>query len=141
MEEFTRTNHSDLQQKNIDEATQYLHYILRVAQELQKLRTFIFRPIYITSGFRCEELNERVHGSSNSQHLKGQAADFTVKDFSDAGSGLPFIFDWCRNHLDYGQIILERPEGRKPWIHFGLHIEGREKEALIFENGIYRPAA
>jgi len=138
IEEFTRTRHADLQQKNIDEATQYLHYMLEVAKELEKIRMFLHRPVHITSGFRCKELNDRIGGSPTSQHMVGQAADFTVQDFSDIGQGLPFVFEWCRRHLDLGQLILERPEGRKPWIHFGLPREGREPEVMVFENGAYK---
>ena len=32
-------------------------------------------PIIVNSGFRCEEVNRRVGGVRNSQHLVGQAAD------------------------------------------------------------------
>ena len=37
-------------------------------------------PIIINSGFRCEAVNRRVGGVSNSQHLIGQAADIRSKD-------------------------------------------------------------
>ena len=36
---------------------------------------FIVGPIVINSGFRCEEVNRKVGGVRNSQHLVGQAAD------------------------------------------------------------------
>ena len=36
-------------------------------------------PIIINSGFRCEAVNRRVGGVSNSQHLLGQAADIRPK--------------------------------------------------------------
>lgn len=32
-------------------------------------------PIHINSGFRTPEHNEKIHGSPNSQHLSGRAAD------------------------------------------------------------------
>lgn len=34
--------------------------------------------VYITSGYRCPELNKAVGGVSNSQHLQGLAADIHV---------------------------------------------------------------
>ena len=37
-------------------------------------------PIIINSGFRCEAVNRRVGGVSNSQHLIGQAADIRPQD-------------------------------------------------------------
>ena len=36
---------------------------------------FLVGPIIITSGFRCEEVNRKVGGVRNSQHLVGLAAD------------------------------------------------------------------
>lgn len=44
---------------------------------LQPLRDAIGRPLNISSGYRCPELNShwRINGSSTSQHLKGEAAD------------------------------------------------------------------
>ena len=40
----------------------------------------IVGPIVINSGFRCESVNRKVGGVSNSQHLFGQAADIRPKD-------------------------------------------------------------
>ena len=37
-------------------------------------------PIIINSGFRKEEVNRKVGGVKNSQHLLGQAADIRPKD-------------------------------------------------------------
>lgn len=37
------------------------------------------KPIYITSGYRCEIHNKSVGGAVNSQHLKGKAADIYIK--------------------------------------------------------------
>ena len=37
-------------------------------------------PILINSGFRNAEVNQRVGGVKNSQHLMGQAADIRPKD-------------------------------------------------------------
>ena len=40
----------------------------------------IVGPIIINSGFRCDSVNRKVGGVSNSQHLFGQAADIRPKD-------------------------------------------------------------
>ena len=44
---------------------------------LDPLGDIIDIPIYINSGYRCNELNKAVGGSDNSQHLKGLAADIS----------------------------------------------------------------
>ncbi len=46
---------------------------------LEPLRKALGLPVIITSGYRCEALNDIIaHRSHKSQHLKGQAADFYV---------------------------------------------------------------
>lgn len=47
---------------------------------LDPLREAIGRPIYITSGYRNEWLNELVGGEEKSYHLRGMAADITTRD-------------------------------------------------------------
>jgi len=47
---------------------------------LKHLRNIINRPIYINSGYRCKEENQRVGGVPGSYHLLGMAVDIQVKD-------------------------------------------------------------
>ena len=49
---------------------------------LDHLRRVIDRPIYINSGYRCPEENQRVEGAPGSYHLLGMAVDIHVKDYS-----------------------------------------------------------
>lgn len=46
---------------------------------LQPLRDGIGKPIHISSGYRCLELNKKVGGVPTSQHCLGQACDFKVE--------------------------------------------------------------
>lgn len=135
LEEMARTSYADLKEKNIKEAIPHKSKLVLVCQELQKLRGFLSRPVYISSGFRCQELNARVFGSITSQHLVGEAADFVAEGYQDS-KGIEYIFWWCVNNLNYRQIILERPANRKHWIHLGI---GEGKQRLIYENGVYKP--
>lgn len=48
---------------------------------LDPLREAYGKPIIVTSGYRCEELNRLVGGSKTSQHRVGMAVDIrTIKD-------------------------------------------------------------
>ena len=49
---------------------------------LQPVRTNFQKPMIISSGFRCKELNTKIGGSSTSQHVFGQAADIEVLELS-----------------------------------------------------------
>lgn len=52
-----------------------------------------FGVIRITSGYRCEELNNMVGGKPNSQHLLGQAADIHLsnKEVAMSSTSLPNV--------------------------------------------------
>jgi uncharacterized membrane protein YqhA len=49
---------------------------------LQKIRTHFNKPVTINSAYRTPTYNKKVGGASNSQHLKGTAADIVVSGVS-----------------------------------------------------------
>lgn len=53
--------------------------IVKLANQLQILRSKLKRPIKINSGYRSPQHNKNVGGSPNSQHLLGKASDIKVK--------------------------------------------------------------
>ena len=91
---------------------------LLVEKILDPLREKFGKPIIVTSGYRCKELNKAVGGAAKSQHMSGEAADIrTVGDSKSANKelfnliielGLPFDqlinehdYDWV--HVSYGK--------------------------------------
>jgi len=64
--------------KKIEPPEELYDNVLLVANELQKVRTAIGRPIRITSGYRTKEWNTIVGGAKSSKHLLGLAADIKV---------------------------------------------------------------
>jgi len=45
---------------------------------LEPIRKHYLSPVFITSGFRNQELNTKIGGSLTSQHQKGEAADIVI---------------------------------------------------------------
>ncbi len=82
---------------------------------LQPIREHFNSEVNIHSGYRNEKLNQLVNGAKNSQHLKGQAADFTVKNHS-----IDEVIDWIRKNLVYDQLINEYDK----WIHVSYNSKG-----------------
>lgn len=78
--------------------------ILLVDNVLDLIREHVELPVIITSGFRCPALNELVGGKGVSQHLIGQAADFTVLGMT-AREYKELAF-WCADNLDFDQLIV-----------------------------------
>jgi len=101
-------------------------------QVLEPLREFMDAPVVISSGYRCPELNNKVGGVWNSQHLTGEAVDLTISDkpISDANDerlaisdkpmnanrSLREAFLFIQNNCWFDQLILET-KGNKRWIH------------------------
>jgi hypothetical protein len=71
-------------------------------------------PLKISSGYRSAQLNKAVGGVSNSQHMKGEAADINIE--GDLGYGKR-IFTWIKNHCQYDQLIWEHDKKGTYWVH------------------------
>lgn len=78
---------------------------LLVINVLQPLRNAVGKPISITSGYRSPSANALTKGSStNSQHMKGQAADIVIQGMTNQQ-----IIDLVRSlKLPYDQLIDEQ---------------------------------
>lgn len=73
---------------------------------LERLRTIVGKPIYVTNAYRCPEHNAAVGGVSNSQHVQGTAADIYVD-----GMGVWELANICKQIFDgvgeyYGQEFV-----------------------------------
>lgn len=79
---------------------------------LQPIRDCVGQPIIITSGYRCDKLNELVGGVKNSYHRTGQAADIHCKDEA-AANYLAGIANSCR----LCDMALIEKRGRRWWLH------------------------
>lgn len=81
------TNSSTASRYNIDNSpsediVRNLQY--GVDMVLDPLRRLYGKPIIITSGYRCTELNKKVGGVANSWHTQGNAADIHVSSLAEA---------------------------------------------------------
>ena len=109
---------------------QLICLVYLAAYVLEPLRSAMNEPIIISSGYRCEQLNRAVGGVSNSQHLKGQAADISID--GDMKKGRKW-FDWIKTHLNFDQLIWEHDRSGTYWIHvsFVPPAYGRNRKKVI----------
>ena len=96
---------------------------------MQPLRDWYGKPINITSGYRSPALNRAIKGAANSDHMRGQAVDFTLPK-----EDYPKVFDWLRNNVQFTQII---DEFGFSWIHISYDAKNLKKQALkaVKQNG------
>lgn len=90
----------------------------------EPLRTWYEKPIKINSFFRCTLLNEKVGGSKNSQHCKGEAIDMTAGSKEENKK----LFDWCKYNLKFDQLINEY---NYSWVHISFRQLDNRNQSLI----------
>ena len=89
----------------------------------QPARNHFKKPIFVSSGYRSEDLNEKIGGSKTSQHSKGQALDLDAHTFG--GLTNKELFDFISEHLEFDQIIWEFGTYEEPdWVHVSYVSEG-----------------
>jgi hypothetical protein len=119
LSEMTFSDTANLQGIDNTPTADEVENLVETCHVLEKIRTLCGnKPVIITSGFRCEELNQAVGGASDSAHRYGYGADFVIPEF-----GTPE--DICNHILEHlyelgvDQLINESSAGGA-WVHVGL---------------------
>ena len=110
---------------------QLINLVYLTAYVLEPLRVAMKEPITISSGYRCQKLNEAVGGVRNSQHMTGQAADLSIG--GDRAKGRKW-FEYIKNHLPFDQLIWEKnPRTGTEWVHVSFVYPdfGRNRKKVI----------
>lgn len=97
---------------------------------LEPIRKHFGKPITILSAFRSPVVNKLVGGAASSQHLKGEAADITIRGVANAD-----IYNFVRDSLVYDQVIAEKlnkNNGGFGWIHVSYSKKHNREEGLSF---------
>lgn len=92
---------------------QALECLRYTASQLDRVRSLLGVPVLVSSGYRAPKVNEAIGGTKRSQHMLGQAVDFTAPSFGSPRAVALFI---AQSHIPFDQIILEY--GR--WVHISF---------------------
>ena len=112
--------------KNEPDQEQLMNLVALTVKILQPCRDK-FGSVSINSGLRVLELNKAIGSGNNSQHTKGQAADFEAYAISNAQ-----LADWIMLNRCFDQLILEYPgkDPRDGWVHCSFNRLGNRMEVL-----------
>lgn len=91
---------------------------------LDPLREAWGRPLTVTSGYRCPELNRAVGGSKSSHHCKGMAADITTGNKADNRKLFQLVLSLG---LPFTQLIDEKDFS---WVHVSLDPSNIKRQVL-----------
>lgn len=101
--------------KNEPNPTQRANIETLVNELLDKVRERWGKPLRVTSGFRCDELNTAVGGVKKSHHTSGCAADIVAGNPKDNRSLYDMI---VASGLKYTQLIGEKSSSTGcQWVH------------------------
>ena len=96
-----------------DPGPQELESLKFTASQLDRVRALLGVPVLVSSGFRSVGVNAAIGGQPHSQHLLGQAVDFTAPQF---GTPEQIARAIQASHIPFDQLILEF--GR--WVHISF---------------------
>jgi zinc D-Ala-D-Ala carboxypeptidase len=147
LEELTHTSVKKFQEENRKVTANQIRKLTDLAGLLEHVRFILQEPVFVSSGYRCPGLNQAVGSTVASQHLRCEAADFTVE--SDLEKVFRFLWDDIKEHgTNVGQLIMEtakRPYGVASWLHISLGIPYRHpercKQILRMTDGKYEVLA
>lgn len=86
---------------------------------LEELRS-MWKPMIITSGYRCNNYNVSIKGAKNSQHTKGKAVDVHLVDSEDRFRfvELAFRLGFTGIGIDKAFIHIDnRSTGQRMWCY------------------------
>jgi len=95
---------------------------------LQPVRDHFKKGVKVNSAYRHPDVNQRVGGSRNSDHTRGQAADIEIPGVANAE-----LAEWIRDNLEFRQLLLEFYTPGIPdsgWVHVSYVAEDNKKEVL-----------
>lgn len=114
-------------------SNQHINNLERLAKDvLEPVRTLLGgNAIFISSGYRSPELNAAVRGAANSDHMEGQAADFTCPGFG------PVLRIWellrARDDIPFHQLIREFDQNNTGWVHISWRPSNSRHQVLTID--------
>ena len=96
---------------------EHMQNILLIAEKVfEPVREHFGKPLYVSSGYRSEALNDAIKGSSRSQHCKGEALDLDAQVYG--GFTNKELFEYIRENVVFDQMIWEFGTDEEPdWVH------------------------
>ena len=123
--EVTRSDYAKRNGINNMPNPEHTENLIELANKIfEPIRNHFNKPIHVSSGYRCKQLNSAIGGAKNSQHTVGQAIDI---DQGDRKENME-IFDFIKNNLDDDQLINEFGYD---WIHVSYNTDNKQAKQVL----------
>ena len=89
-------------------------------------------PIIINSGYRSPQLNRKIGGAPNSNHLTGCAADIRVENMEQLLRYAVILLDYAdESKQEFDELLIERNRYGAIWLHFAVRPSGNRRKVCF----------
>ena len=83
-------------------------------------------PIIINSGYRSPQLNRKIGGAANSNHLTGCAVDIRTSGMEQAICYAAILINYSKeSNQDFDELLIEKNRYGAVWVHFAVRPKDR----------------
>jgi hypothetical protein len=93
-----------------------LDNVTNLAAVLQGIQDALNISVIVSSGYRSAAVNRVVGGAANSDHMLGEAVDFTSSKFTPK----QLVDAIIAMKVPFKRLILEEPSNGNPWVHLSV---------------------
>jgi len=134
LEEALRTSHREID-NSIEQTLRYgrIHSVAQINKDMERTARTLLDPLiekfgkgFISSGYRCRELNHAVGGAANSAHTVGLAFDWIPPAATSIAAAMVWAFAQPPEAMPFDRLIVEQ-RGKSKWLHIQAPPDGSEE--------------
>ena len=89
-------------------------------------------PIRLNSGYRSPQLNRKIGGAANSNHLTGCAVDIRTSGMEQAICYAAILINYAKeSQHDFDELLIEKNRYGAVWIHFAVRPSNNRRKVMF----------
>ena len=89
-------------------------------------------PIIINSGYRSPQLNRKIGGAANSNHLTGCAVDIRTSGMEQAICYAAILIKYSKeSNQDFDELLIEKNRYGAIWLHFAVRAKDNRRKVMF----------